>query len=155
MIDWTQDGTEGFDEKVCRAAGFALELSHDLNDVDWRFFRHKSQIVERFESQHNPKYAQQPAPKPIVCEFCGDHCYGGAEHNARVEDNARWDDPQPVPASPAPVEAGDGFEEWWKSSCYANPIVPWKDDAHRISSLASLAWSAALAHARKQNGGGK
>jgi hypothetical protein len=34
--------------------------------------------------------------KPIVCEFCGDHCYGGAEHNARVEDGARWNDPERV-----------------------------------------------------------
>lgn len=31
-----------------------------------------------------------------ACEFCGPVCYGGAAHNARVEDNARFDDPKPT-----------------------------------------------------------
>lgn len=31
-----------------------------------------------------------------ACEFCGPICYGGAAHNARVEDNARFDDPKPT-----------------------------------------------------------
>jgi hypothetical protein len=41
----------------------------------------------------------------IVCEFCGTHCYKGAEHNARVEDNARFHDPQTVQPPPAPTFA--------------------------------------------------
>lgn len=27
-----------------------------------------------------------------VCEYCGDHCYHGAEHNERVTNNDRYDD---------------------------------------------------------------
>jgi hypothetical protein len=30
----------------------------------------------------------------LICEYCGPICYGGAAHNARVEDNAKW---QPDP----------------------------------------------------------
>jgi hypothetical protein len=36
------------------------------------------------------------------CEYCGPVCYRGAEHNARVEDNARF--AEAVPAVPAQVE---------------------------------------------------
>lgn len=42
------------------------------------------------------------AAKPhVVCEYCGDHCYGGAAHNQRVEAGDRFDDPPRQPVSPA------------------------------------------------------
>lgn len=39
-----------------------------------------------------------------VCEFCGPKCFSGAEHNARVEDGARWNDPEDVHYAPLPTE---------------------------------------------------
>jgi hypothetical protein len=36
-----------------------------------------------------------PAKAPEPCEYCGPVCYRGAEHNARVEDNPRFDDAEP------------------------------------------------------------
>lgn len=39
------------------------------------------------------QYKELKQDKEIVCEFCGDHCYKGAEHNARVEANDRYNDP--------------------------------------------------------------
>ncbi len=46
-----------------------------------------------------PAAAPEPPPapdaqtyEPIECEYCGTHCYGGAEHIARVESGDRYSD---------------------------------------------------------------
>jgi hypothetical protein len=60
---------------------------------------------DEYGASHTSPSIEHPAV-PATCEYCGPACYGGAAHNARVEDGARYtDDPVPaVPAQEAPRE---------------------------------------------------
>ncbi|HTF72610.1 MAG TPA: hypothetical protein VK638_59080 [Edaphobacter sp.] len=62
-----------------------------------------------------PEGAAEIPPTTAPCEYCGPKCYRGAEHNARVEDNAKYTDDaaQPVEGSrelpvPCPDCGGSG-----------------------------------------------
>lgn len=40
-----------------------------------------------------------PPKAPTGCLYCGPHCYGGAEHNERVENDDRFDDTPQIKAA--------------------------------------------------------
>jgi hypothetical protein len=85
----------------CEDCGRPFELHRKFLSSDTKSYCH----IPDTRHWYVPKPAEpviEVAPGEPTCEYCGPVCYGGAAHNARVEDGYKWSEGKPA-AIPAPA----------------------------------------------------